>query len=545
MKIPCRADRRSRYRAVGSLLAAWSLGLAGLIAGCAGSGGYVGDPLLRNGDLPGAIEAYRAELAGRPDDAGLHRNLGAALMRAGDNDDAISELETAQSLDPEDASTSYFLGRAADESGRSDLALERYTDYMSRGGDQSRWVRARIQQIAMERALADVQSALQRENQLSLDRVPVNTVAVPPFSNLSGDEKLAALSRGLSALLITDLTQVPELRVVEREKIQVLQKEIALGTPQTEAPQESPVDFQPIETVIGIQQRLQVLLVPGTGEAYYQGEADGTKRVSYLEAVKRFQADHQLTADGIAGPKTQSTLARAMEETAPTPEEPLALGHAMDPRTAARAGRILGARRFVQGSYVPIGDRQIQLDASILTVDSSEQSAGEPVSGDLHRVMRLEKDLLFSILTALGIEPDPATRRALEATATDNFLAFVAYGRGLLLEEEGRTSEALDAYREAVRNDPGFRMADLRVDALTATPADRDAADQAVLDRNTKVGKDPVDRLMLTGTWGGIGPGPAVDRDGDLYPTVTDADKVAGSGVIIVEGDLPDRGGAR
>jgi hypothetical protein len=167
------------------------------------------------------------------------------------------------------------------------------------------------------------------------------------------------------------------------------------------------------------------------------------------------------------------------------------------------------------------------------------------VEGELRRVMRLEKDLLFSILDAMGIEPTPELRRQLEDPATDNFLAFLAYGRGLLLEEEGRTGEALEAYREAVRNDPGFQAAQQQADALSATPADRDQLDRAALLQNTVIGNDPIDRLLLTGTWGGIGPGPAVDRNDDLYPTVTPAEKVSGGGVIIVEGDLPDRRDAR
>lgn len=515
------------------------------IVGCAGTGGYSGDPLLRDGRYDEAIAAYRTELETRPTDAQLRRNLGAALLHSGQIDAAVSELEMARGLDPDDAGISYFLGRAADEGGRPDLALAHYTDYLAANeGGEVRWVRARVQQIASERAMADVRSALQRESELSLDRVPENTVAVPPFANLSGEEELAALSRGLAAVLITDLSQVEQLRVVEREKIRVLQKEMSMSTPPPRPA--DPTEFEPVATVVGIQQRLQVLLIPGTGEAYYQGEADGTKRVSYLEAVKRFQADNGLGADGIAGPKTQAALENAVAETSVAPPQPTPVAEVIDPKTAARAGRILGARRFVQGSFVPIGDRNVQLDASILgAADGAVQPAGEPVTGELHRVMRLEKDLLFSVLSALGIEPDSELRRRLEETATDNFLAFLAYGRGLLLEEEGRTGEALEAYREAVQNDPGFQAAEQQVDVLSATPADRDQMDRAALIRSSVEQHDPIDRLLLTGTWGGIGPGPAVDRNDNLYPVVTPAEKVNGGGVIIVEGDLPDRRDAR
>lgn len=88
-------------------------------------------------------------------------------------------------------------------------------------------------------------------------------------------------------------------------------------------------------------------------------------------------------------------------------------------------------------------------------------------------------------------------------------------------------------------------MAQQQADVLSATPADRDQMDRAALHQGISVQHDPIDRLLLTGTWGGIGPGPAVDRNDDLYPVVTPAEKVNGGGVIIVEGDLPDRRGTR
>jgi len=64
-----------------------------------------------------------------------------------------------------------------------------------------------------------------------VDQVP-KTMAVLPFENnsVTDPERYAPLSKGLSAMLITDLkNSSTSLQLIERDKIQALLKEIALG----------------------------------------------------------------------------------------------------------------------------------------------------------------------------------------------------------------------------------------------------------------------------------------------------------------------------
>jgi curli biogenesis system outer membrane secretion channel CsgG len=64
-----------------------------------------------------------------------------------------------------------------------------------------------------------------------LDQVP-KTMAVLPFENnsVTDPDRYAPLSKGLSAMLITDLkNSSTSLQLIERDKIQALLKEIALG----------------------------------------------------------------------------------------------------------------------------------------------------------------------------------------------------------------------------------------------------------------------------------------------------------------------------
>ena len=60
------------------------------------------------------------------------------------------------------------------------------------------------------------------------------TVAISYFDNTSGLEQYNPLSKGLADMLITDLSNVKSIQIVEREKLENLLKEIDLGDLETE-----------------------------------------------------------------------------------------------------------------------------------------------------------------------------------------------------------------------------------------------------------------------------------------------------------------------
>ncbi len=57
-----------------------------------------------------------------------------------------------------------------------------------------------------------------------------NTVAVLYFRNGTGQGAVDPLQKGMALMLVTDLSQVPDLQVVERVKLQALAEELGLGT---------------------------------------------------------------------------------------------------------------------------------------------------------------------------------------------------------------------------------------------------------------------------------------------------------------------------
>ena len=70
--------------------------------------------------------------------------------------------------------------------------------------------------------------ALQQEKTLKTTTAP-NTLAVLYFHNQTGWSKLDLLQKGLALMLITDLSKIREIKVLERVKMQALVEELGLG----------------------------------------------------------------------------------------------------------------------------------------------------------------------------------------------------------------------------------------------------------------------------------------------------------------------------
>lgn len=81
--------------------------------------------LQQSGDYAGAVDAYRAFLRLRPDEAAARSNLGAALVKLGRYDEAIEEYQKAEKLLPGDARIGMNLALAYEKSGRVREASEK------------------------------------------------------------------------------------------------------------------------------------------------------------------------------------------------------------------------------------------------------------------------------------------------------------------------------------------------------------------------------------------------------------------------------------
>lgn len=150
----------------------------------------------------------------------------------------------------------------------------------------------------------------------------------------------------------------------------------------------------------------------------------------------------------------------------------LALGQseAVDPSTAPRVGRLVGAGQIVGGSYLVTRDDRVRLDLSLIRVDTGTPQV-ETRSGRLDDLFDLQTALVFQIVDALGLDLTPQERDAIEPVPTRNLQAFLAYSRGLLDEDRGRFGSAATEYRQAQTLDPSFQAAKSRLDRVQSVRA--------------------------------------------------------------------------
>jgi len=155
--------------------------------------------------------------------------------------------------------------------------------------------------------------------------------------------------------------------------------------------------------------------------------------------------------------KVQSlTLVERTQLDAILRELELARSGAVDPNTAPRVGKLMGAGRVVTGSVTILDERE--LETSLFVTNVPEAS----LEDDVRRTARYDNDeffamqnaLVFDILRAIGYEPTEEERILIDDVPTRSIGSFLAYGQGLAAEREGRQADAREAYRRSLEEDP-------------------------------------------------------------------------------------------
>ncbi len=166
----------------------------------------------------------------------------------------------------------------------------------------------------------------------------------------------------------------------------------------------------------------------------------------------------------------------------------LAAAGAVDARSAAAIGKLLGASHLVVGSFTLVGAR-LRIDARLVRVATGAVVASASADGERDAFFELEKDVARRLIEGLGAPLTPRERAALAPIATANLDALRAYGDGLELADRAREVEALAALRRAAELDPAFALAHhtladyerLVADAHAHAEAAQQAADLAEL----------------------------------------------------------------
>ena len=153
-------------------------------------------------------------------------------------------------------------------------------------------------------------------------------------------------------------------------------------------------------------------------------------------------------------------------------EQKLGASGKVDAATAARIGKLLGARELVLGSYFDLAGA-LRIDARVVEVETGKIVRSVGVNGPAGDFWALERDLAAKLAdtmrTALPavfehaalLPPKPRPPKLAASTA-------VTYGRGLAAADAGKKAEARALLGKVVEEAPGFTLAKQDLNALMA-----------------------------------------------------------------------------
>jgi tetratricopeptide (TPR) repeat protein len=198
------------------------------LAGC--SAYWAGNSELAKEDYREAISHYLKHLSRNPDHWQARERLGYAYLKTGQLDKAIQEFTRVLEQRPGEPYATYYLGLGWLAKGECGQAAQIWKSYRNPGDPLvEREIGRQVALLEMAESVRLAKQALMEERKLQTLSPKPRTVAVFYFEDISPDDRFRHLQKALAAMIITDLSQVESLQVVERVRVQFLLAEMGLG----------------------------------------------------------------------------------------------------------------------------------------------------------------------------------------------------------------------------------------------------------------------------------------------------------------------------
>lgn len=183
----------------------------------------------------------------------------------------------------------------------------------------------------------------------------------------------------------------------------------------------------------------------------------------------------------------------------------------VDPATAPRLGKLLGAGKIVSGVF-NVSNNNLRMDVAAWDVVNKKFPDLKSKSDDLDNLFKIEKEIVFGVIKELGITLTPQEREKVQFIPTKNILAFINYCLGLQNEDARDFQSAKVYYNQAVTIDPNFGLAKTKLAAAEALNIGGGSKEEALsvaeqIDPSAKKKKDRINLVIdrLNNLEGGIG----------------------------------------
>ena len=156
------------------------------------------------------------------------KQLSILLVRNHQNEKANFYLSKALRLMPNDAALLFNQGLNYEFLNDTLSALNYYERYEDAPPESPyrELMEGRYLYLFRNQVYKDIHNRIAKENQLNIQSIPENTLAVFPLSYYGSDNKYKHLGRGLSEMISMDLSKVKKLTVLERIRLKAIMDEL-------------------------------------------------------------------------------------------------------------------------------------------------------------------------------------------------------------------------------------------------------------------------------------------------------------------------------
>lgn len=178
------------------------------------------------------IRQAQEKIKANPFDAGAITELGILYYRTNEYQKANRLFAKALEIEPNYPPGVCYLGLTMEATHHAPEALRLYASYKNypKSSPFFTWLKGRYLLVEFEQEKVQLIEKLRTEQDDSTKKISRNTIGVFPFKYHGENPIYFPLGKGLAELLVRDLSQIPQLTVIERWKIGVLLNEIRRQT---------------------------------------------------------------------------------------------------------------------------------------------------------------------------------------------------------------------------------------------------------------------------------------------------------------------------
>lgn len=127
----------------------------------------------------------------------------------------------------------------------------------------------------------------------------------------------------------------------------------------------------------------------------------------------------------------------------------------VDPKTAGKLGKVVGAKYVIVGSYQKAGD-SLKADARRVEVETSIASGGVESTGKYEKVFDVQSDLALKLVEAFGRKVTEAEKQEVSKPETTSVDAYELNAKGLAASQMMNIDEASSFFSQAIEKDPKY-----------------------------------------------------------------------------------------